>query len=114
MFESAFGALGSQPAVAASAGFANGTFITDLQHGQVGLLVNSLAGSSTYLCRMAGSLLWPCSGLGFGVPGLYPINVFQPNPYFAGAALNLMADNSNTTYNGLQMEFRRKLGKPDI
>jgi hypothetical protein len=110
MFESAFGALGSQPALAASAGFANGTFITDLQQGQAGLLAHSLAGSSTYLCRMAGSLLSPCSGLGFGVPGLYPINVFQPNPYFAGATLNLMADNSNTTYNGLQMEFRRKLG----
>lgn len=110
IFEAAFGALGTQPALGASSGFGNGTFITQLQQGQAGALANGLAGTSTYLCRLVGSNLSPCVNSGFTTPGLYPINVFQPNPYFAGSALQLMTDSSNSTYHGLQIEFRRRLG----
>ncbi len=64
MFEAAFGARGSQPALSAAQGFANGTFINLLNTGEAGGLANALAGSPLYLCRMVGSALSPCGRLG--------------------------------------------------
>jgi hypothetical protein len=108
MFEAAFAALGSQAAVPSASGFTNGTFITQLQQGQAGALANALAGNSTYLCRMVGSALPACADLGFGVTGRYPINVFQANPYAAGRAINMLASDSSSGYQGLQLQFRQR------
>ncbi len=109
IFQAAFGALGSQAALGNSSGFANGTFINDLRQGQAGALANSLAGSSIYLCRMVGAALPACSDLGFNAAGAFPINIFQPNPYAAGAGLSLVTDGSYSTYNALQIEVRRAM-----
>ncbi|MBX5478420.1 MAG: carboxypeptidase regulatory-like domain-containing protein [Pyrinomonas methylaliphatogenes] len=110
IFEAAFGARGSQPALPASSGFANGAFITALRQGEAGRLAAALAGSPIYLCRMVGSNLAPCATrFGFNAPGPYPINFFQVNPFAAGQRLRLMTDESYSSYNGLQIQFRRMM-----
>jgi carboxypeptidase family protein len=108
IFETAFGARGSQAALAAGSGFTNGTFVTNLQQGTVGSLAGSLANNSQYLCRMLGSSFGPCARLGFDASGPYPINFFQVNPYVAGANLNLVDDQSWSKYQGLQLQLRRR------
>jgi hypothetical protein len=107
IFQAAFGALGSQPALAASSGFTNGTFITDLKEGAAGAAATSLTGStsSIYYCRLVGSKFNPCGALGFNAPGNYPINFFQPNPYVGD--LTVTDDNSWSTYNALQVTLRK-------
>jgi hypothetical protein len=110
IFDAAFGARGGQPALGAASGYGNGTFITELQQGQAGALAAALAGSPTYLCRMVGNALSPCAGLGYNAAGPYPMNFFQPNPFNAGGNLMLMNDYSYSSYNALQLEFRRTSG----
>ena len=85
IFETAFGARGSQPALPAASGFTNGTFVTQLQQGQAGRLANTLAGDFRYLCAMVGNGLPGCASRGYDAPGPYPINVFQANPFAAGS-----------------------------
>jgi hypothetical protein len=109
IFETAFGARGSQPALAAASGFTNGTFVTNLQQGTAGSLANTLANNSTYLCRMLGSSFAPCARLGYDAPGRYPINFFEVNPFVAGANLNLVDDVGTSKYQGLQVQLRRRL-----
>ncbi len=93
IFETAFGPRGSQPALAATAGFNNATFITNLQQGEAGRLANTLAGNAansgpTYTCRLVGNGLPGCASRGFNAPGAYPINFFQANPFAAGSSNN--------------------------
>ncbi len=107
IFEAAFGARGSQPALPPTSGFSNGTFLNYLRQGQVGAFANALAGSSIYLCRMVGNLLPACARLGFDSPGPFPVNFFQANPFAAGATINLMTDYSYSSYHGLQLQVRR-------
>jgi hypothetical protein len=109
IFEAAFGARGSQPALPASQGFANGSFLTRLAQGEAGGLAAALASSPTYLCRMVGNNLSPCAGNGYNAPGAYPINFFQSNPYAAGAVARLMTDYSYSSYNALQVEVRQQV-----
>lgn len=109
IFEAAFGARGSQPALPASSGFSNGTFITHLRQGTVGALANALATSNIYFCRMVGSNFAPCATLGFNAPGPYPINFFRANPFVT--SMTLVDDNSWSTYHGLQIELRRSLSR---
>ena len=108
IFEAAFGARGSQPALSNSLGFTNTTFVSYLQTGQAGAFANALAQNSTYFCRMVGSNFGPCATakLGFNAAGPYPINVFQINPYVATA--NLLSSNSFSNYNGLQIDLRQQ------
>ncbi|MGH9722341.1 MAG: hypothetical protein ACRD8O_19190, partial [Bryobacteraceae bacterium] len=105
IFEAAFGARGSQPALAATSGFTSGTFINNLQLGNAGTLANTLGTNNLYFCRLAGNTFGPCSRLGFNAPGSYPINMFRGNPYYSTG--NLLDDNSYSTYNGLQVELRK-------
>ncbi len=113
ILSAAFGALGSQPALSSSQGFANGTFVTLLQQGQAGNFANRLATSSTFLCRMAGNALQACADRNFTVAGVFPANFFQVNPDAAGpgARAFLLSNAANSTYNGLQVELRRRLSK---
>jgi hypothetical protein len=69
--------------LAASSGFGNSTFITDLQQGLVGALARSLASTSanTYYCRLVGSKFGSCAAAGFTQSTPYPINFFRANPY---------------------------------
>jgi hypothetical protein len=119
IFETAFGASAGAPALATGSGFGNGTFITQLNQGQAGALASNLASSPTYVCRLVGSALPGCAKNGFTGAGSYPINFFQANPFNSGATLNatgigsaydldLVNDNGNSTYNGLQIEIRQR------
>jgi Carboxypeptidase regulatory-like domain len=101
IFEAAFAGM------AANLGFANGTFINQLQTGQAGALANTFASTSTYFCRLVGNGFGPCANLGFTATGLYPINLFRLNPFLGTA--NVLSDNSSSNYNGLQIEFRQRI-----
>ncbi len=105
IFEAAFGARGSQPALAAGSGFTSNTFLTPLQLGNAGTAANTLATNNIYYCRLVGSSLPGCAGLGFNAAGPYPINMFRPNPFVTG--LTLLDDNSYSSYHGLQIELRK-------
>ena len=111
IFDAAFGPLGSTPAVATTAGYSSTTFITQLQQGQAGRLANTLAGDFRYLCPMVGNRLPACvtGGRNYNAPGLYPINVFQANPYAAGSNVRLMTDESSSAYDALQLQFRQRV-----
>jgi hypothetical protein len=108
IFDAAFGANGTQPALAASSGYTSGGFITNLDQGAAGSLAQSLAATSseTYFCRLVGSNLPACASRGYTKAG-YPINFFRANPYIT--TLNYMDDNSNSNYNGLQLDLRKGL-----
>jgi Carboxypeptidase regulatory-like domain len=110
MFEAAFGARGSQAALPAASGFTNGGFITALQQGTAGSLANTLATSSTYICRMVGGTFSPCANLGYDAAGPYPSNVFVANPFAIGGAnpLELVDDASYSNYHAMQLQLRRR------
>ncbi len=109
MFDAAFGARGGQAALPTGSGYTNGTFVTLLQQGQAGRLANTLAGNAIYLCRMVGNNLSPCSGLGYSAPGVYPINLFQMNPYAAGQVARVLTDEARSRYDSLQVQFRQRI-----
>jgi len=111
IFDTAFGARGSQAALPGASGYTNGTFVTLLQQGQAGGLAQQLAGNSLYLCRMLGNTFSPCSALGYNAPGPYPSNFFQANPFAAGRAVTLLNDDGWSRYNGLQLQFRQRYGR---
>jgi hypothetical protein len=108
IFETAFGARGSQPAVPANSGFTNGTFITQLDQGQAGRLANTMAGDFRYLCAMVGSNLPGCVSRGYDALGPYPINVFQSNPFAAGSEARLLTDEAESKYDAIQIQFRKR------
>jgi hypothetical protein len=107
ILEAAFGARGSQPALAAGSSFTSGTFINHLQRGTAGAMADNMAQASAniYLCRMAGSNFPPCRNLGFDAAGPYPMNFFRHNPYATNT--EILDDNSWGTYHGLQLELRK-------
>jgi hypothetical protein len=109
IFTAAFGANGSNAALAASSGFGNSTFITNLEQGAAGTLASSLAttSSATYYCRLVGSNFAPCAAAGFGYTANngYAQNFWRGNPY--SNTVNYQDDNGNNNYNGLQIELRR-------
>jgi hypothetical protein len=109
IFEAAFGARGSMPALSNSQGWTSSTFISRLTLGQAGSLASTLAGPSspTYYCRLVGNTFGPCTDRGYNAPGPYPINFFVPNPYVGD--LTITDDNSWSTYHGLQLDFRRRM-----
>jgi len=106
IFQAAFGALGNQSALSAGQGFGNATFIQNLNQGTAGTLANTLATSAANLCRMVGNKLSRCVTAGFNVPGIYPINFFQPNPYLS--AMTYQDSNGDNNYNGLQIDVKQR------
>ena len=108
LFDAMFGARGAQPALAAAQGYANGTFINNLNLGEAGRLAQSLASQVTYACRLYGSTFGPCASRGYNAPGPQPINFWYANPFATGGNLNLVDDNSFSRYKALQMQLRRR------
>ncbi len=106
IFQTAFGANGSNAALAASSGFGNTGFVTNLQQGTVGTLASSLASTSsnTYYCRLVGANFGPCAAQGFTTATPYPMNFFRANPYTN--TLDYQDDNANSNYNALQIDVR--------
>jgi hypothetical protein len=107
IFDAAFGANGTQPALAASSGYASSSFITNLQQGTAGSMASTLASTSspTYYCRLVGAAFAPCAAQGYTKNTGYPINFFTPNPYASG--LNYQDDNGNNHYDALQVDLRK-------
>jgi hypothetical protein len=111
IFDAAFGASGSNAALASSSGYGSSSFITDLQQGLAGTMAASLASTSspTYFCRLVGAKFAPCASQGYTGSTPYPINFFEANPYASGG-LEYQDSNGNLNYNGLQVEVRKALG----
>jgi hypothetical protein len=104
IFDAAFGANGANNGVVASgSGYGSSSFITNLQQGTAGTMAQTLATTTTYFCRLAGSGFSPCGNLGFNAPGQYPLNFFQANPFLN--ATNYQTSNGDTNYNGLQIQL---------
>jgi hypothetical protein len=111
IFDAAFGPRGTQPALAASSGYTNGTFIQNLQQGQAGAMANTMAGANgtnLYLCRLVGNGLPACNTLGYNAAGVQPINFFQANPFAAGNAVRMLTDEAKSKYDSLQLQFRQR------
>ncbi len=108
IMQTAFGANGTNAALAASTGFGNTTFVTDLQQGLVGTLASSLASTSTaansYYCRLVGANFAPCAAQGYTAKTAYPMNIFRANPYTN--TLDYQDDNANSNYNAMQVDVR--------
>ena len=87
IFEAAFAG------VAAGSGFANGTFVQNLQQGTAGTLAGSLAASGTYMPNL--------------IRAGFPSNLFQVNPEAANASSWMLHNGSDSSYHSLQVEVRR-------
>jgi hypothetical protein len=115
IFDAAFGARGTVPAIAAASGYSSPTFVTNLQTGGAGSLANTLATNQNYVCRMFGSSFSPCTQARiqpsatqqYNAPGNYPINFFILNPFDAGT-LSYVDDSGWSSYNGLQVQLRKQ------
>lgn len=109
IFQTAFGANGSNAALSNGSGFGSSSFVTDLTEGLAGTFANSLANTatSTYYCRLVGSNFSPCSALGYTAATAYPANFFTPNPY--NNYLGYQNDNGNANYNALQIILRKSM-----
>jgi hypothetical protein len=112
IFDAAFGARGGLAAIVANSGYASTGFITNLQNGEAGALANTLATNQNYVCRMFGSSFSPCARVQptANAPGPYPINFFLLNPFVAGR-LNFVDNGGWHSYNGLQIQFKQRLGQ---
>jgi hypothetical protein len=108
LFETAFGARGSQPALSAGSGFTNGGFITNLSNGEAGRMAQSMAGNANYVCRLFGNTFAPCARLGYNAPGTQPINLFYLNPFAGSQGAWLVDDASQTRYHAMQLQLRRR------
>ncbi len=106
ILQTAFGANGTNAALAASSGFGSSTFVTDLQQGLVGTFASSLASTSTntYYCRLVGSNFAPCAAQGFTQATAYAMNTFRANPFVN--TVNYQNDDANSNYNGFQIDVR--------
>ncbi|MGH9482277.1 MAG: hypothetical protein ACRD1L_09315, partial [Terriglobales bacterium] len=74
--------------------FTSGTFINDLKNGQAGSFANTLGTNFSNVTNIAAANLAP--------------NLFTVNPGALGGAF-LLTDPNQSTYNGLQVELRRRM-----
>jgi len=109
IFDAAFGARGSIPALSSGSGYKSSSFITNLQQGTVASMANSMAGNMNYFCRMVGSSFGPCTDNGYDAAGPYAMNFFRPNPY--ASDIYVLDDNGSTWYHALQVDFTRSFSK---
>ncbi len=106
IFQSAFGALGNQPALAAGTGFGNATYIQSLNQGTAGTLAQTIATTPANFCRLVGNKFASCVIAGFNTAGAYPINLFQANPYLS--SLTYQDSNGDNNYNALQVDVKQR------
>jgi len=95
--------------------YTSGTFIYELQRGQVGTMASQLSTpwgiDGNYICNLVSSSFAPCSnGLwGYsGSGGTEAINFFQANPYAAGNGVGYLTAAGSSNYHSLQAEFRQE------
>jgi hypothetical protein len=58
---------------------------------------------------MVGNTLPGCTSRGYDAPGPYAINFFQANPFSAGNAARLLANDNESRYDAMQLQFRQRL-----
>jgi hypothetical protein len=109
IFQAAFGALGNQPALAAGQGFGSAALIQNLNQGTAGTLAQTLATTVANYCRLVGNKIPRCVTAGFNVPGAFPINLFQPNPYLS--SMNYQDSNGDNNYNALQVDLQHRFNR---
>jgi hypothetical protein len=83
--------------LAASSGFTNATFISNLNNNNIGALASTLAFSNTYRPNREN----PARGI--------PANFFVANPN--AAFIRLLDNSSMSNYNALQVEFRQRFSR---
>lgn len=93
--------------------YANSSFITYLDSGQVGALAQALTGVGTtnYFCNLVGQSFAPCmtnGGYSGGAGAGKPINFFQANPYATGQQTQYMVAGGYSSYHSLQVELRQQ------
>ncbi len=98
-----------------SSNFTSPTFAGFLNNGVAGAFANSLASSSAAMCNLAGKSAFPAGVCTTGpAVGSFPVNFFVANPY-VGTSTTTGAfrtyNGSQSTYNALQVEVRRRLAK---
>jgi len=108
ILDQAFGGAGSAP-------FTNSTYLSFVQSGQAGALANQLiiSPNSSFFCNLVGNTFSPCVAQGFTSapsPKVYPINMFQVNPYASGEPLMFLSDPGSESYNGLQINVKHPIG----
>ncbi len=111
IFEAAFGANGSQPALSNGSGFGNTSYIQTISFGAAGSMAGTLGsttGPSLY-CRLVGANFAPCASLGYTTATAFPMNFFKANPYANN--LNYQDSNGDNNYNALQIQLTRSLGR---
>jgi hypothetical protein len=106
IFQTAFGALGSQAALPAAQGFGNAAYIQNLNQGTAGTLAQTIATTPASFCRLVGNKFASCGIAGFNVAGQYPINLFQANPYLS--SLTYQDSNGDNNYNALQIDLKQQ------
>jgi len=100
-----------------NSGFGSGGFISFLNNGLAGAFANSLAFNRTNMCNLAGSNAFPGVSCPDSAPvsGPYAANLFVANPHASGGGSAAGAfrfyNGSQSTYNALQVEMRRRLSK---
>jgi hypothetical protein len=109
IFQAAFGKLGGRPELSPGQGFASAAFKTDLDQGVAGAMAQTLATSAQNICRLVGNKLSRCAIAGYDVPGAYPINFFQANPYLSN--MNYQDSNGDNNYNALQIDLKQQYSR---
>jgi hypothetical protein len=116
IFDAAFAGEGAGGPGIPLSDYALGSFITQLQTGQAGLMASTLAGISgtvPYFCNLVGNSFAPCANNvakgTFNAAGAgYPINYFQANPYAQGIGSSYTVAEGSSNYNALQVDFRQR------
>lgn len=104
---------GSTTGAQTNAFFRNGTFLTQLDNRAAGSMANTLAlgNSGQFICNMAGTAALPgvCPAVTTVAPvtGAFPVNYFIADPHATSGAFRFY-NGSQSTYNSLQLEVRRR------
>jgi hypothetical protein len=111
IFETAFGANGTQPALSSGSSWTSSSYIQNLDRGEAGSLAGTLGsttGPSLY-CRLVGGNFAPCAALGYTTVTKYPMNFFKANPFASN--LNYQDSNGDNNYNSLQVQFSKSMSR---
>jgi hypothetical protein len=111
IFETAFGANGTQPALSSGSSFTSSSYIQNLDRGEAGSLAGTLGSTSgpSLYCRLVGGNFAPCAALGYTTVTKYPMNFFKANPFASN--LNYQDSNGDNNYNSLQVELKKSMSR---
>jgi hypothetical protein len=95
--------------ISANSGFKNSSFITNLNRGAMGSLVNSIATNQGEFCNVVGKQFAPCATTASApATSIYPSNFFKTNAFLERRAADYLDSVGSSNYNALQVEFRQQ------